>query len=132
MTDDAGYKHWIASMVEDPHSRTPELPPGTFYKLVDLIPVPCTLAEWVKFCGDEGKHIDFHEVVATTGEVIFKVSTIFLGVSTSGYDIPRVFETMVWEQGAWGGARQHSDFEGAQEMHQKALAELSSRLMYAA
>ena len=62
----------------------------TYYKLVNKVPVECSLMDWViSFVKD--KRIDFTELG------LFKVSTIFLGIdhNFSGDGPPLLYETAV-------------------------------------
>lgn len=63
-----------------------------FYKLVDRIPVPCTLTEFADAMKDDANRVVAQNMV---GEL--QVSTIFTGIDSNwGGDVPLLFETVVF------------------------------------
>ena len=88
------------------------------YKLVDRVPVPCTLAEWGRMMEDgNGRRVAEFEL----GDV--RVSTVFLGIDHQfGNGPPLLFETMIF-----GGEHDNyqdrcSTWKQAEAMHAKAVA----------
>lgn len=65
---------------------------GHFYRLVDRVPVPCTLAEFAESMKD-----DANRIVAQTMVKEMQVSSIFTGINTNwGKGAPVLFETAVF------------------------------------
>jgi hypothetical protein len=63
-----------------------------FYKLVDRVPVPCSLAEFAEAMRD-----DANRVVAQAKVGDLQVSTVFTGIDSNyGQGEPTLFETIVF------------------------------------
>lgn len=97
---------------------------STWYKLVDRMPVPCSLKEWGAWMAAVGDRR-----VAYTDTNGITISTVFLGVDHRhfGQGRPVLFETMIFGGEHDGWQNRACTWDEAEAMHAHAVALVQGR-----